>query len=183
MLHQIPNLLCLLRLVLTPFCVAAIVEGRAAPALILFTIAGFTDFLDGYLARRMNWQSPIGAYLDPAADKFLMAGVYLALGWTGAVPLWLVALIFGRDTSIVAGAMYIRQRRGITKFPPTWAGKVSTTIQIVAAVAILCVDSGLLHPIWRTLAILATAAGTGYSFLDYVRIGWRMMNAREEVRK
>ena len=166
---------------MTPLCAAAILRGQPVPALLLFAIAGFTDFLDGFLARRMNWQSRIGLYLDPAADKALMAGVYLALGWTGSVPAWLVALIFGRDLAIVCGAYGIYCARAITKFPPSWPGKVSTTIQICAALAVLSVDAAVLHPVWRTLAVLATAAGTGYSLVDYARIGWRMMNAREEV--
>lgn len=166
---------------MTPVCVDAIVRGQPVRALILFAIAGFTDFLDGFLARRMNWQSRLGPYLDPAADKALMAGVYLALGWTGSVPPWLVALIFGRDLAILCGAYGIWRARGITKFPPSWPGKVSTTIQICAALAVLCVDAGVLHPLWRTLAVLATAGGTGYSLMDYGRIGWRMMNAKDEV--
>lgn len=128
----------------------------------------------------MNWQSRVGLYLDPAADKALLAGVYLALGWAGSVPGWLVALVFGRDLAIVCGAYGIYRARGITKFPPSWPGKLSTAIQICAALAALCVDAGALHPVWRTLAVLATAGGTGYSLVDYARIGWRMMSAKDE---
>lgn len=176
LLRQIPNLLCVTRLALTPVCALFIARGEYRQGLLWFFIAGWTDFFDGFLARRMHWQSPAGAYLDPVADKVLMAGVYLALGLAGAVPWWLVALIFGRDLMILIGAAVLRRIRGITKFPPTLAGKVSTVLQICAALGVLA-SKGELAPEWLQFAgIWATAAGTAYSAVDYMRLGWRMMN-------
>ena len=89
------NLLTLLRLALTPFVIQAIVAGRHVLALALFSIAAFTDALDGAAARRFHLATAAGAYLDPIADKVLMSGVFLALAIGHIVPWWLVGWIFG----------------------------------------------------------------------------------------
>src|SRR5712664_1604183 len=94
-LASIPNLLTIARLLLAPFIFAAIVNGRHA--LALFACASLTDGLDGLLARRFGQITPVGAYLDPIADKVLLSGVYLSLALAGSVPWWLVMVIFGRD--------------------------------------------------------------------------------------
>jgi len=96
-LANIPNLLTFARLLLAPFVFTAIVSGHGQRALALFACAALTDGLDGLLARRFHQITPLGAYLDPIADKFLLSGVYFFLAVIGSVPWWLVAIIFGRD--------------------------------------------------------------------------------------
>jgi len=114
------NLLTLLRLVLVPFVILAILEGHHTLALALFAGAALTDVLDGAVARRFGLATPAGAWLDPVADKCLLSGVFLALAGAGTVPWWLVAIIFGRDFYLLAGAATVMLLTPIRKFPPVF---------------------------------------------------------------
>ena len=176
-MRHLPNFLSLLRILLGPWCAWAILHNDYRTALGLFLIAGVTDFLDGFLAKRLGWGSAAGAYIDPLADKALMVMVYAALGVAGAVPLWLVGLVFGRDLMILGGVALMYARRGRKQFPPTMAGKVSTVLQIGAALAVMSVENAIVPEGVRWVAIGAVAVGTAYSGLDYIRIGWRMLHA------
>ncbi|MCZ2149116.1 MAG: CDP-alcohol phosphatidyltransferase family protein [Bryobacterales bacterium] len=176
-MRRLPNLLCLLRIALAPVCASMVARGDFRQGLFWFLAAGFTDFLDGFLARKMSWHSRAGAYLDPLADKVLMSAGYIALGMAGVVPWWLVALIFGRDAVILAGAAVIYARSGRTRFPPSMAGKISTTIQIIAGGVILSAAAGIFPNAVVPVAIAATAAGTLFSGLDYARRGYSMITA------
>ena len=131
---NLPNLFTLVRLMLVPFVIQSILDGRHFRALVLFAIAAFTDLLDGAAARRLGMTTPAGAYLDPVADKCLLSGVYLALASARIVPWWIVAVIFGRDLYILAAAGIILWMTPIRRFPPSVWGKVSTFVQIVTAV-------------------------------------------------
>ncbi|MBL8175924.1 MAG: CDP-alcohol phosphatidyltransferase family protein [Bryobacterales bacterium] len=174
-MRHIPNLLCLLRIALTPLCVS-LIAGRTWEAALWWTLlAGSTDYWDGWLARRMNWNSPLGAYLDPLADKILLAGCYIALGMAGAVPWWLVSMVFSRDVLILTGVAVVYKAVGRRDFPPTQSGKLSTAIQIMAIVAVLGAKAGFFAPAVLPVAIGAVAAGTLFSGLDYIRVGWHMM--------
>ncbi len=134
---NLANILTAVRLGLTPLAVRAIVAQRFRLALAIFFVAAATDGLDGLAARRLNLRTRLGAYLDPIADKLLLSASYLALGVSGAVPWWLVLLIFVRDLLILAMAgaalVFTAQR----DFPPSIWGKVSTACQVLAAVVTL----------------------------------------------
>src|SRR5688572_6357044 len=122
----IPNLLTCVRMALTPWIFYAIVAGSARQALLLCVIAGATDGIDGLIARRYGWVTRSGAYLDPIADKLLLTSVYVAFGIAGAVPVWLVGVVVGRDALILGmvglGFLFTRVR----DFPPSIWGKIST---------------------------------------------------------
>src|SRR5580704_6321728 len=104
---NLPNLLTLTRLVLVPFVIQAILDGHHFRALALFAAAAVTDVMDGAAARRLRLATPIGAYLDPIADKCLLSGVFLALAMARVVPWWFVAVVFGRDIYILIGVATI----------------------------------------------------------------------------
>lgn len=174
-LRHLPNLICALRLAVAPVCAIAIVEGRYDAALGWFMLAGWTDFADGFLARQFRWESKLGALLDPLADKVLMAVVFVALGAAGVIGWWLVALVFGRDLLILAGAALIAGRTQVRAFPPRWSGKVSTTIQIVSAAVFVAVAAGHLPEWLRTAGVAATAGGTVISGWDYLNVGRKML--------
>src|ERR1039458_10395044 len=127
------NLLTLLRIVLVPFVILAILDGRHTLALALFAGAALTDILDGVVARRFRLTTPAGAWLDPVADKCLLSGAFLALACAGAVPWWLLGIIFGRDFYILAGAATVMLLTPVRQFPPSIWGKMSTLVQAVAA--------------------------------------------------
>ena len=94
---DIPNLITAFRFLLVPPVVLTLLNERLGTALILFFIAGFSDALDGYLAKRNNWSSRLGALMDPLADKLLLVSCFVSLGWLGWIPPWLVALVVLRD--------------------------------------------------------------------------------------
>jgi cardiolipin synthase len=163
------NLLTLVRLALVPFVVLAILDGRHTLALALFIGAGLTDYLDGFVARRFGLGTAAGAWLDPVADKCLLSGVFLALAAAGTVPWWLVAIIFGRDFYILAGAATVMLLTPLRKFPPSIWGKISTLVQGVTALAWMAGNAGDgrvmvwpcaaftiwsgIHYTWRTLEV------------------------------
>ena len=131
---NIANTFTSLRLVLVPFIVWDILQGRHMQALVLFAIASVTDLLDGASARHFGLATQAGAYLDPIADKCLLSGVYLALAAARLVPWWLVAVIFGRDLYILLGVAVVLLLTPVRQFPPSRWGKLSTFVQIVTAV-------------------------------------------------
>src|SRR6266567_2100905 len=98
------NLFTFSRLVFAPFIAHAILHGRPLAAFVLLIIAGFTDVIDGGLARHFGWSTAAGAYLDPIADKVLLSTVYISLAFHGGVPWWFVAVVFGRDLLILVSS-------------------------------------------------------------------------------
>ena len=170
---NLPNLFTLARLVLAPFIAADIVGGRYARALILLFAAGVTDVIDGYLARRLQSATPAGAYFDPVADKILLSAVYIALGVAGAMPWWMVGVVFGRDVLILAMAAYGLLFTTHRKFPPSVWGKISTFCQIGAALVVMGARAGIAVPdAWALyLMVLATLwSGTHYVWRAVVMI-------------
>ncbi len=178
-MRQLPNILTCARVALTAPVCWAIVTRRFGVALVLTAIAGATDGLDGFLARRWNAISRFGAYVDPIADKTLLSASYIALGVAGAVPVWLVVLIFGRDLLILAMAGAALLFTSERNFAPSVWGKLSTFCQIATVAAILTAGA---FPAWRVPVgpfIFLAAAATAWSGLGYV---WRaiiLLNKRK----
>jgi cardiolipin synthase len=143
----------------------------------MIAIGGFTDGIDGFLARRFHWQTRLGAYLDPVADKLLLTAVYLSLAFAGLAPFWLVALIVARDVMIlgmVAAALAFTRFRD---FPPTIWGKINTALEILTALVLLTGCSASLPPLSIAL-VWVTAASTAWSGLHYVAKGLQMFIMR-----
>ncbi len=173
---NVANAFTAARLGLVPFVVQAILEGRHLAALALFGAAAVTDVLDGATARRFGLGTPVGAYLDPIADKCLLSGAFLALAAAGIVPWWLVAVIFGRDLYILAGAIMMLLLTPVRKFPPSVWGKLSTFVQILTATAWM-VRNAFGTPFANHLAALSIwpcAAFTAWSGIHYT---WRALRA------
>lgn len=134
---SLPNAITLVRLALTPLVAFAIFDGRWRDALLLFGVAGVSDALDGYLARRLGMRSELGAFLDPLADKALLVTIYVTLAIVGAAPVWLAALVVGRDLFIIGtiGVLWALGKR--FPFRPLFISKANTAAQIVYAGAAL----------------------------------------------
>jgi cardiolipin synthase len=167
---NIPNLLSLLRLALVPFAVRAVLTGDYAGALWIFAAAAVTDALDGPLARRLRCTTRAGAYLDPIADKALLSSTYVAMGAAGLAPWWLVGLVFGRDLLILAlvgAALLFTHYRD---FPPNVWGKLSTTMQAVAAVWVIVAQAFPALGLHSGPMLWAAAAATSWSGIAYL---WR----------
>jgi cardiolipin synthase len=176
---NLPNLFTLSRLVLTPFVILAILDGRHVAALALFAAAGFTDFLDGAAARKLKMSTQTGAYFDPIADKCLLSGVFLALSAAKIVPKWVVVLIFARDLLILAGVGIVLLFTTARQFPPSVWGKWSTFIQMVTAVVWMA-RNAIQVPLLDSLAwfmLWPCVALTIYSGLEYTWRGIRILQA------
>jgi cardiolipin synthase len=143
LLSQIPNLLTLMRIAACPVLVVLLHEGNYELALILFVAAGITDGLDGYIAKRFNCQSSLGAILDPVADKLLIGSAYIMLAILGDIPFWLLILVMFRDLVIVVGYLILVMMGNEVPMSPSYSSKVNTVIQISLMVSVLLEKSGL----------------------------------------
>ncbi|HEX4273877.1 MAG TPA: CDP-alcohol phosphatidyltransferase family protein [Bryobacteraceae bacterium] len=133
----IPNLLTLVRILMTPYILIELSKGQYMIGGWTFGAAAFTDILDGGLARRFGGQSKIGQYFDPIADKILLTSIYIGLALGGAVPLWIVLLIFARDLWILALSAIALRFTEFRELQPSVWGKASTFFQIMAAVGVM----------------------------------------------
>jgi cardiolipin synthase len=131
MIRHLPNLLSALRLMAAPIAAYLILNGHGVAALLIFTAAGASDGLDGYIARRWGVTSTFGAGLDPAADKLLMLLCFMALFGVGMTPLWLVALVVARDLAIAAGWLMIKLFHLPVATTPLFIGKACTLVQFL----------------------------------------------------
>lgn len=133
----IPNLLTLVRILLTPFILVELARGNYLVGGWTFGAAAWTDVLDGYLARRLGGQTKVGQYLDPIADKLLLTCIYVGLAVGGAVPAWIVVLIVARDLWILLLSAIALRFTGFRDLQPSIWGKASTFCQIMAAVCVM----------------------------------------------
>jgi cardiolipin synthase (CMP-forming) len=130
MLRHLPNLLSALRLLAAPIAAWAILSDHDTAALLVFAFAGASDGLDGFIARRWGFTSRFGAWLDPAADKFLMLMCFVALWRIAVAPVWLVALVIARDLALAVGWVFARLLGAPIRFETLMLGKISTVVQI-----------------------------------------------------
>ena len=168
-----PNLFTLLRLLLAPWIALDIIHSHWGRAIIVLFVAGFTDVLDGFLARRFGDATRVGAYFDPIADKILLVSIYIALGVSRAIPVWMVLLVFGRDLLILAMAGYGLAFTTVRKFPPSVWGKISTFFQIAAALVVMGDRDGIPAPVRLSLALMV--ATTSWSGIHYAWTGIRVL--------
>ncbi|MCF8478251.1 MAG: CDP-alcohol phosphatidyltransferase family protein [Pseudolabrys sp.] len=134
---SIPNLITLGRILLVPVVVWAIASNAMWIAFVLFLVAGVSDAVDGFLAKRFDMTTELGAYLDPLADKALIVSIYLTLGINGDIPRWLVILVVSRDILIVGGIMLSWLMGSPLKIRPLLVSKLNTVAQIVFACVVL----------------------------------------------
>ncbi|SDU14756.1 cardiolipin synthase [Pseudomonas pohangensis] len=181
-LRQLPNLLTLLRLGMTVPIAWLLLEQQHAQALIWFALAGASDGLDGFLARRYGWVSRFGSLVDPLADKLLLVTSYICLSIVGELPVWLTLVVLGRDLLLVVGAIVYRTVIGPFGVRPSLLGKLSTLLQIVLVLALLLELSIQpafveVHGVLEWLVLLVTLA----SGADYCRV-WlgKFISARRE---
>ena len=131
----LPNFVTMTRMAIVPFLVLAIFEKDFRLALWILIVAGLTDSLDGWLARRLGMRSVIGAYLDPVADKLLLTAAYVSLtipmGQAVVIPLWLAIVALFRDFFILLIALLLYMVGNIKRFPPSILGKMTTTAHVI----------------------------------------------------
>jgi cardiolipin synthase len=188
----LPNVLTLLRLGLVPVFLIMSLRRQALGTLVVFTLAGLTDFLDGLAARLCHLRTNIGTLLDPLADKLLLSTAFILLTLKGlsspySIPFWLTAVVIGRDLVIVVGAYVIFRLRGTKSFTPSLFGKISTVSQVVTVFCVLLANyvpvsdwghvrmlSSLSSSSALSILFLVTLASTILSGVHYVIAGIRL---------
>src|SRR6476661_6362149 len=139
-----PNQLTLLRMMFLPFIVINLVAGHHQWALVLFVLAGFSDGLDGLLARTLKQQTVLGQYLDPIADKLLLSTVFLVLSILHRIPWKFTVMVFSRDISILIVSAVLYTIAGLRDFRPSIFGKANTFAQVAAVFFVILLQ---VHPV------------------------------------
>ena len=175
-----PNLITFGRLLLVPAMVYLLLEGSYGTALAVFVAAALSDVLDGFLARRLQQQSYLGAVLDPAADKLMVVCTAVTMTWLELIPAWVAGAVVLRDVVIVAGFFAYRWWRGHVEMTPTWLGKANTGLvfavfTLVLAQAAVLIDIGR----WLLLAYAVLVGTIVASGLHYVWV-WSAKAAHRE---
>lgn len=168
----IPNLITVVRLILVPIVIDALVAERYDIAFWVFLAAGISDGVDGWIARRFDQRSELGAHLDPLADKALLVSIFVTLGLVGVLPVWLVILVVSRDILIVGGVMLSWVLGSAVPIRPLFVSKANTTAQIAFAALVLSAGAFGWDPgaLWLSGEILV-AALTAISGAAYV-VDW-----------
>jgi cardiolipin synthase len=178
---SLPNAVTFFRVLLIPTYATAFIYDYDRLALTMFVVAGISDALDGFLARRSHSQSRLGSFLDPMADKLLLLTAFTLLGMAHIVPLWMVILVFTRDIIIVGGWTIGYVMTNHTDVQPTTLGKGTTVFQVVAVMA-LQVDHLWPLPEQAALRLLDVAmALTALSGIDYLVRGLKELEARSHA--
>lgn len=133
----LPNLITIARLILVPLVIVMIVNARWDAAFFLFVAAGVSDAIDGFIARRFDMRSELGAYLDPVADKALIVSLYITLAIVGIIPVWLVIVVVSRDLMIITAVILSWLMAKPVTIAPIVVSKLNTAAQIVFAALVL----------------------------------------------
>lgn len=170
----IPNMITILRFVLVPGVVLAMLDMRWDWAFAGFVIAGISDGVDGFIARHFNQFSRLGAYLDPMADKLLLVSVFVVMGFIGQLPLWLVVTVVSRDALIVCAVVLSTVMANPVEMKPLMVSKANTAFQIVLAAVVLgelafAVHLGPLRPVLIILTGLLTVASAAAYLVAWLR--------------
>jgi len=177
LLRHVPNILTVLRIFACPVLVYLLAQQRYEAALLLFFIAGVSDALDGYIAKRFNCTSWLGSLLDPLADKLLIICMMIMLTVAGDLPYWLLYMVIFRDVTMMACWFILTRQHTEVYMRPSYISKVNTVLQIILVLAVL-IDRAAVYPIpdWFVMAlVIATFVTTLASGLLYL---WHWMIKR-----
>jgi cardiolipin synthase (CMP-forming) len=167
---NIPNFITLGRIISVPVIFWLLLSGQSRVAFFVFVAAGISDAVDGYLAKRFNWGTELGAYLDPLADKLLIVSIFIALGVRDELPLWLVIAVVSRDILIVAAVLLAWLLDQPFHIKPLAVSKANTALQIVLAATVLADGAfalGMGTP--RLVLVWITGTLTFLSLATYLR--------------
>jgi cardiolipin synthase len=156
---NLPNTITIGRIILVPVVVWAIAAHEMRIAFVAFVIAGVSDAVDGFIAKRFNMTSELGAYLDPIADKALLVSIYISLAIVGVLPMWLTILVVSRDIMIVGAVVLSWVVERPVTIRPLLVSKLNTTAQIVLAALVLAA-LGVPFDAGQSIAVLSVITGT-----------------------
>jgi cardiolipin synthase len=176
-LALVPNLITLGRIGLVPVLILAMHAGEAALALAVFLVAGVSDALDGFIAKRFHLESRLGAILDPAADKLLLVTAYVMLAMIGDIPFWLMLAVVCRDLFIVGGYLVYTSMYGPVRMRPSLLSKLNTFLQLALVFLVLARDAlDLDIAAWIAVLVYAVLVSTIASGAHYL---WSWIIRRE----
>jgi cardiolipin synthase len=167
-MRHLPNLICLVRIALIVPLLQAMLAGEQVRILVLFGIAAVSDALDGYLAKRFNWTSELGRFLDPAADKLLLVSVFITAAWLDIAPWWVAAVAVARDLVIGVGALVFRLWFGPLRGRPTVISKINTGMQILYLLSVILASASgfppreILDALAAVMVLTTVASGADY---------------------
>ena len=175
---NIPNLLTLLRIVLVPVIVIFLMQGYFCKALVFFTVSGITDALDGFFSRVLKQQTVLGAYLDPIADKALLASCFLTLSILGIIPGWVTVIVISRDFIILLGISIMFMMSVSFEIRPAFISKITTATQLATVLFVLAHQclSGKFDNVWVMRFYWVTAILTVISGFNYIVRGLTFIN-------
>lgn len=177
---NLPNLITLTRLMSVPLMIWLIVSERFGVAFCVFVAAGVSDALDGFIAKRFDCRTRLGALLDPAADKALLSSVYVALGIAELLPNWLVILVVFRDVTIIGGFILLQTLAAPRKFDPLYISKINTLVQIALVGYVLGrLGMGFVDGFLTNVLVVMTAVTTVLSGMSYLVRWARILSGAE----
>jgi cardiolipin synthase (CMP-forming) len=180
---NIPNFITLGRIMSVPVIFWLLLTGQNKVAFFVFVAAGISDAVDGFLAKRFNWSTELGSYLDPLADKLLIVSIFIALGVRGELPLWLVIAVVSRDILIVAAVLLAWLLDQPVRIKPLAISKANTVAQIVLAATVLADEAFTLGLVDTRLTLVwITGALTLLSLAAYLRAWFMHMAGYESGR-
>jgi len=172
----LPNIITILRILLTPLFIIFILKDLLIFALIVFTLAGISDGLDGFIARCYNQKSELGAHLDPIADKLLLSSGFICLASLGKIPNWLAVIVISRDIIIFIGLAVCYISNVKVPIKPSIASKITTFTQLLTVFLALCnINESFMSYLYMFFYWL-TAILTIYSGLHYVYVGLNLLH-------
>ena len=176
---NIPNFLSLLRILLVPVMIIFLMEGSYLKALVVLAVSGITDALDGFLARVLNQQTVLGAYLDPIADKALLASCFVMLSIKDIMPAWLTVLVISRDFIILLGVAVLSMMSVPLEIRPALVSKITTAVQLITVIFALLfrILPGVVDYNWFLILQWLTAVLTVVSGLNYMFSSVRLNNS------
>ena len=172
----IPNLITLFRIILTPLFIIFLIQGNYGKALAVFILAGVSDLADGLIARTWQQKSRLGSYLDPLADKILMAASFVTLSIYHLIPSWLTVVVLSRDVALALGVLIFRLADIPLVIRPTLAGKWTTTFQLVTVGFVLLSRIVTIPSLLLLGLFWITGALTSISGIQYFYSGIKQMN-------
>jgi len=179
---NIPNMITLGRIMSVPVIFWLLLSSQNQFAFFVFVAAGISDAVDGYLAKRFNWSTELGSYLDPLADKLLIVSIFIALGVRNELPLWLVIAVVSRDILIVAAVLLAWLLDQPVRIRPLAVSKANTAVQILLAATVLA-DAAFGLGLERTRLLLVWIAGalTVLSLAAYLRAWFLHMTSYDST--
>src|SRR3989338_1309542 len=179
----VADYLTLMRLLLVPVFISAFLFDRPHLALASFLVAGFTDLIDGSIARFLKQPTRFGAFLDPIADKLLLESAFICLTFVQILPLWFLLLALSRDVMILSGIYYLYRVKANVRYQAVYASKFATLFQLITTVLGLIIYRSSAHPdsglyTWMYFFLVISTLLIIISAIQYITIGYGVVRSR-----